>query len=125
MKSKLTVLGKKTTKFTKLETFPTPAGVAKVTCITDEVTANCPVTGQPDWYKVEITYYPERLCVESKSLKLYLQSFRNKGHFCENFSSIIARDLMDVLKATMVQVDITQKPRGGISIVSSASQTKL
>ena len=90
MKKRFKALGSKVTKFTRLETFPAPKGVRRVTCTSDEVTALCPVTGQPDWYVVEILYGPNRLCVESKSLKLFLQSFRQEGHFCEEFSRIIA-----------------------------------
>lgn len=120
MKPNFRTLGKKTTKFTKLETFPTPRGVTCVICTSDEVTAVCPVTGQPDWYTVEITYYPKDKCVESKALKLYLQSFRNDGHFCEDFASIIARDLHGALGPCSVNVKVTQKPRGGIAIASFA-----
>lgn len=118
MKRKLTVLGKKVTKFTKLETFPRPQGVTQVTCTSDEVTAVCPVTGQPDWYVVVIWYAPNELCVESKSLKLFLQSYRNEGHFCENFSSIIAHKIYKALKPFKLYVEVNQKPRGGIAIKS-------
>ena len=119
-KTKLSILGKKVTKFTKLETFPKPPNVTEVVCTSDEVTATCPITKQPDWYVVRIAYRPKYLCVESKALKLYLQSFRNAGHFCENFSNIIASDLMKALRAEQVEVTVTQKPRGGIAIVSTA-----
>lgn len=118
--SKLTVLGRKVTKFTKLETFPTPEGIKRVICTSDEVTANCPVTGQPDWYVVEIDYTPMRLCVESKALKLYLQSFRNQGHFCEKLAQLIADKIFQTLTPHEVKVTITQKPRGGISIKATA-----
>jgi 7-cyano-7-deazaguanine reductase len=114
-------LGRKVTRFTQFDTFKTPKGVHRVTCISDEVTANCPVTNQPDWYKVEIEYQPSELCVESKSLKLYLQHFRNQGHFCEKFASIIAHDIQKALVAHRVHVQITQKARGGVSIVACAS----
>lgn len=119
-KTQFKTLGKKTTIFTKLETFPAPHGVSCVTCTSDEVTAVCPVTGQPDWYVVEIQYQPNRLCVESKSLKLFLQSFRQKGHFCENFSQIIAHKIFEALNPHMVTVTVTQKPRGGVAIKSTA-----
>jgi len=109
-------LGKKVTKFQGFDTFPTPLGVNKVTCISDEVTAVCPVTGQPDWYVVKIEYLPQKLCVESKSLKLFLQSFRNDGHFCEAFASIIAHKLEKALTPFNVKVTVEQKPRGGVAI---------
>lgn len=120
MTEKLKALGQSKAKFDKLETFDTPEGVVIVTCATDEVTALCPVTGQPDWYQVSITYYPNKKCVESKTLKLYLQSFRNAGHFCENFAAIIAADIMKSLEPHSVVVNVTQKPRGGIGIKASA-----
>lgn len=117
---KLQALGKKVSKFTKLETFSKPDYVTEVTCVSDEVTANCPVTGQPDWYTVAITYRPNKLCVESKTVKLFLQSFRNQGHFCEAFAGIIAREFQRTLMALGVKVVVTQKARGGVSIVSTA-----
>lgn len=119
-KNQLRTLGKSRAKFNGLETFPCPRLVKTVTCITDEVTATCPVTGQPDWYKVTVIYTPQKVCVESKTLKLYLQSFRDQGHFCENFSSIIATDLFNALKCH-VEVTVLQKPRGGIAIESISS----
>src|SRR6266567_7269654 len=98
MKSGFKALGKKVTKFTKLETFPTPKNVLRVTCTSDEVTALCPITGAPDWYIVRISYIPDKRCVESKTLKLFLQDFRQQGHFCEKFASIIAQRIWDDLE---------------------------
>lgn len=118
---KLKTLGKTGSKFTGLETFPTPPGVTVVTCRSDEVSAMCPVTGQPDWYVVEIVYAPRAVCVESKTLKLYLQSFRNDGHFCEKFASIICERIKKDLNPASVTVTITQKPRGGIAIIAHAT----
>ncbi len=63
-----------------LETFPNP-GVARVAMTSDELTAVCPITGQPDFYVATIAYEPDRLCIESKALKLYLNRFRNEGAF--------------------------------------------
>ena len=65
-----------------LETFENP-GVSHVEMTSDELTAVCPITGQPDLYEVTIEYWPDRLCLESKSLKLYLAGYRNEGAFCE------------------------------------------
>lgn len=113
-------LGKKTPKFLGLETFQCPSHTTSVTCVSDEVTAMCPVTGQPDWYVVRITYRPKMKCVESKSLKLYLQSFRNAGHFCEKFAEIIASDLFKILLPHHISVTVIQKPRGGIAIESTS-----
>jgi 7-cyano-7-deazaguanine reductase len=114
-------LGKRVTEFKQLETFPRPEGVYDVTCISDEVTALCPVTGQPDWYVVRINYAPRNLCVESKTVKLFLQQFRNEGHFCEEFASIIAKAFSDALQAERVTVSVEQKPRGGVAIHATAT----
>lgn len=102
----------------RLETFDAPLGVNDVTMVSDEVTAVCPVTGQPDQYTVKIAYTPNGKCAESKSLKLYLQSFRNIGVFCEAFAATIARHVMDEIEPVCVTVTVTQKPRGGISITA-------
>ena len=65
-----------------LESFPNP-GVSTVELTSDELAALCPVTGQPDLYVATIEYQPDARCLESKSLKLYLNEFRDQGHFCE------------------------------------------
>ena len=104
-----------------LETFPNP-GVSRVRMTSDELTAVCPITGQPDLYTAEIAYEPDRLCLESKSLKLYLARFRNEGHFCEALAVRIRDDVADVLSLPhdRVTVRLTQKARGGITITASA-----
>jgi 7-cyano-7-deazaguanine reductase len=117
-------LGSRVTRFQGFETFPTPPGVTEVTMVSDEVTAVCPVTGQPDWYTVEINYAPDRRCLESKTLKLYLQSFRNAGHFCEKLASIICEELFEALKPHDIRVSIKQKSRGGVSIVATARKSQ-
>jgi 7-cyano-7-deazaguanine reductase len=101
-----------------LESFPCPPGVKSVTLTSDEFTSLCPVTGQPDFSTVRISYEPNELCLESKSLKLYLWAFREEGHFCEALSSRIAHDVLDALGAKRVEVEVTQRPRGGITIVA-------
>ncbi|MCY4087468.1 MAG: 7-cyano-7-deazaguanine reductase [Actinomycetia bacterium] len=84
----------------------------------DEFTAVCPITTQPDWYTVEIEYEPGAWCLESKSLKLYLGRYRNEGAFCEGLSVRIRDDVADVLDLGRdnVRVTLVQKARGGISI---------
>jgi 7-cyano-7-deazaguanine reductase len=104
----------------ELETFPTPPSVTKVVLETDEVTSLCPVTGQPDWETVRIEFEPAALCIESKSLKLYLWSFREEGVFCEAFAARIAKDVFDTIKPKSVTVTVTQRPRGGITISAEA-----
>jgi 7-cyano-7-deazaguanine reductase len=105
----------------RLEVFPTPAHVRKVVLESDEVTSLCPVTGQPDWETVRIEFEPGPYCIESKSLKLYLWSFREEGAFCEALAARIAQDIYDLAKPKWVKVTIEQRPRGGITITSEAS----
>lgn len=104
-----------------LETFPTPLGVSSVKYASDEVTAICPVTGQPDWYTVEIILAPTSRCIESKSLKLFLQSFRDQGHFCEAFAAIILQQIVSDTTPRYVAVTIKQKARGGVAIEARAT----
>ncbi|MDP8922471.1 MAG: preQ(1) synthase [Chloroflexota bacterium] len=113
-------LGKAVRAFGGLDAFPCPAGVQEVTLTSDEVTALCPVTGQPDWYTVSIAYVPRERCIESKSLKLYLQSFREEGIFAEAFAARIANDVAAALAPATCQVTVTQKARGGITIEATA-----
>ena len=102
-----------------LETFPNP-GVSRVEMTSDELAAICPVTGQPDLYVAVIEYAPKDLCIESKSLKLYLARFRNEGAFCEALTVTIRDDIAEALELPKdrVQVTLTQKARGGITIRS-------
>jgi 7-cyano-7-deazaguanine reductase len=104
-----------------LETFPNP-GVRQVEMTSDELSAMCPITGQPDFYVAAIEYQPDALCLESKSLKIYLSRFRNEGAFCEALAVKIRDDVAEALElaADKVTVRLTQKPRGGISIVATA-----
>jgi 7-cyano-7-deazaguanine reductase len=102
-----------------LETFPNP-GVSRVDMTSDELAAICPVTGQPDVYLAKIEYQPIGLCIESKSLKLYLNRFRNEGHFCERLTVMIRDDVAEALElpGDRVQVTLVQKARGGITITA-------
>ncbi len=102
----------------KLATFPTPSHadqVVRVHC--PEFTSLCPVTGQPDFAQIYISYIPRELCVESKSLKLYLMAYRNHGDFHEACVNRIFNDLKQVMQepyALRVLGDFT--PRGGLAI---------
>ncbi len=108
-----------------LETFPSPGSVERVKMTSDEVTAMCPVTGQPDLYTVDIDYRPGERCIESKSLKLYLQSFRNEGVFCEDLADTILRDVAHAVSPVDCTVTVVQKARGGISIQATARLSPL
>ncbi|HLS09227.1 preQ(1) synthase [Lentibacillus sp.] len=81
-----------------------------------EFTTLCPMTGQPDFATVYISYIPDEKIVESKSLKLYLFSFRNHGDFHEDCMNIIMNDLIDLLDPRYIEVWGKFTPRGGISI---------
>ncbi len=108
-------------QYAGLETFPNP-GVDLVSMTSDELAAICPITSQPDLYEATIAYRPDALCIESKSLKLYLMSFRNEGHFCEALAVRIRDDVAEALQLDhgRVSVELVQKARGGITITASA-----
>ncbi len=100
-----------------LETFdnqyPGRDYVIEITC--PEFTSVCPKTGQPDFGTLTFTYTPDRLCVELKSLKLYLQRFRNEGIFYENVTNRILDDLVAVLKPRCMKLVAAFTARGGIT----------
>lgn len=81
-----------------------------------EFTSKCPKTGQPDFAKIVINYIPRNLMVESKSLKLYLFSFRNNGDFHEDCINMIGKDLVKLMEPKYLEVRGIFSPRGGISI---------
>jgi len=81
-----------------------------------EFTSLCPITGQPDFAEIVISYIPDKKMVESKSLKLYLFSFRNHGAFHEDCINIIMKDLIALMQPKYIEVTGFFTPRGGISI---------
>ena len=119
----LTLLGKRTEYCADyapevLETFenkhPDNEYVVRFDC--PEFTTLCPKTGQPDFGHIHIAYIPGRKMVESKSLKLYLFSFRNHGDFHEDCVNIIMKDLCRLMEPKYIEVEGRFMPRGGISI---------
>ena len=104
-----------------LETFPNP-GVARVELVSDELTAVCPITNQPDFYTATIAYRPVGPCLESKSLKIYLSRFHDQGVFCEALAVRIRDEVAAVLELDVgaVEVSLRQKARGGITITALA-----
>jgi 7-cyano-7-deazaguanine reductase len=88
----------------------------------DELAAVCPITGQPDMYIATIEYRPENLCLESKSLKLYLVGLRDEAYFCEALAVRIRDDVAAALELPpdRVRVTLRQKARGGISITATS-----
>ena len=104
-----------------IETFPSP-GVSHVQLTSDELVAVCPITGQADFYTAAIEFWPGPLCIESKSLKLYLATYRNEGVFCEALAVKIRDNVAEALELPpdKVRVALTQKARGGITITATA-----
>lgn len=100
-----------------LEKFPNPQTHTPYTIdiTAPEFTSLCPKTGQPDYATIIVKYSPDKWCVESKSFKLYLGSFRQTGAFHEDVTNRIAKDLYDLLEPFWVEVTGKFTPRGGIS----------
>ena len=123
-KENITLLGQKNVAYSYdyspelLETFenkhPDNDYWVKFNC--PEFTTLCPITGQPDFATIYISYVPDRKMVESKSLKLYLVSFRNHGDFHEDVVNIIMKDLIRLMEPRYIEVWGKFLPRGGISI---------
>ncbi len=106
----------------ELETFPNPKPdrdyEIRFTC--PEFTCVCPKTGQPDFATLTITYVPDRACVELKSLKLYLWSFRDEGHYHEDVTNRILDDLLESTSPRRMEVQGAFYVRGGIRTVIRA-----
>ncbi|MBP1663058.1 MAG: queF [Bacteroidetes bacterium] len=125
---KLTLLGKKTEYKNEyapevLEAFDNkhPNNDYWVTFECPEFTSLCPITGQPDFATIRINYIPDIKMVESKSLKLYLFSFRNHGAFHEDCVNIIMSDLIELMTPKYIEITGIFTPRGGISIYPYAN----
>lgn len=118
-------LGKPTTAPSKeLETFPRPAHVTIVRFTSDELSAHCPITHQPDYYDFELEFNPDQLCLESKSLKLYLWSFRDDLCFAEQLASTMVSDLVAALNPHFCRVTLTQHVRGGLALTAVAEMRR-
>ena len=124
LKDELKLLGNHGTKYPQdydpsvLEAFSNrhPDGDYFVKFNCPEFTSLCPITGQPDYACIIISYVPDKLLVESKSLKLYLFSYRNHGDFHENVVNTVMKDLIRLLDPKYIEVWGRFLPRGGISI---------
>lgn len=131
-KENLTKLGSKLTNYAMdydpsvLERFsnkhPDNDYYVKFNC--PEFTSLCPITGQPDFAAIYISYVPDAYLVESKSLKLYLFSFRNHGDFHEDVVNVIMKDLIALLEPKYIEVWGKFLPRGGLSIDPYANYGK-
>lgn len=128
----LSILRSKTVQYpttpdeARLEAFinPYPGRNYWVTFDCPEFTSVCPITGQPDFGKININYIPDKLCLESKSLKLYLFSFRNHPAFHEEVTNHILSDIVKTIKPRQIIVRGEFRPRGGISITVEVSYPK-
>lgn len=110
----------------QLETFPNPNSGRdyEISFECPEFTCLCPRTGQPDFATIRIRYVPDRLCVELKSLKLYLWAFRNEGHFHEAVTNRILDDLVKAIRPRHMTVVGDFYVRGGIHTVVTATHEK-
>ena len=106
----------------RLETFPNPALERNyhIHFETDDFTCVCPVTGQPDFARIDIDYVPDRLCVESKSLKFYLASYRNEAAFNEAVTNHILDDFVKACAPREAIVTAQFSARGGIALTVRA-----
>jgi 7-cyano-7-deazaguanine reductase len=93
-----------------------PGTDALVEFSTDELTALCPVTGQPDFYELRLSYRPRARLMESKAMKLYLWGFRERGIFAEDLAATLLGDLVAACDPLEMTVDLTQQVRGGLKI---------
>src|SRR5512147_568283 len=114
---KLTALGRRAKAARKIEVFPNHApGEMDVTLNCTEFTCLCPLTKQPDFAQLEITYQPDQWLAESKSMKLYLETYRNEGVFHEHLAVDIGKDFVKFVKPLSLDVTVQFNVRGGIAI---------
>jgi 7-cyano-7-deazaguanine reductase len=126
--ARLTLLGRSEARIpaspteATLETFPNPARRDyRIHFETSDFTSLCPVTGQADFAKIEINYVPDKLCVESKSLKFYLASFRNERAFNEAITNRILDDFIRACAPREANIAASFSARGGIALTVRAS----
>lgn len=126
--NQLTLLGRSEARIpsspeeARLETFPNPARRRYwIHFETDDFTSLCPITSQADFARVEIAYVPDRLCVESKSLKFYLASYRNERAFNEAVTNRILDDFVRACRPRQAMVSAHFSARGGIALKVEAT----
>ena len=109
-----------------IETFdnPHPGRDYVIRHVAPEFTSVCPKTGQPDFGTIEIEYVADRLCIELKSLKFYLQGYRNRGIFYEDVINVILDDLVAACRPRRMKVTGKFTPRGGIHSIVTAQYEK-
>lgn len=118
----LTKLGNPDAKSDRaIEAFPIDDPTQVITLDCAEFTCRCPITGQPDWATISISYRPCTLAVETKSLKLYLETFREEGIFHEHLATRMRDDLVAALQPVSLTVTVRFNARGGIAVTASSS----
>jgi 7-cyano-7-deazaguanine reductase len=125
---RLTLLGRSEARIpaspaeARLETFPNPARRNyRIHFETDDFTSVCPITGQPDFARIDIDYVPDRLCIESKSLKFYLASYRNERAFNEAVTNRVLDDFIKACAPREAIVTAQFSARGGIALTVRAT----
>ncbi len=103
---------------------PYPRRSYEIVIEAPEFTSVCPKTGQPDFGTLVITYIPDRECIELKSLKLYLQQYRNQGIFYEDLTNRILDDLVRACAPRFMRLESRWRPRGGISTAITVEHKK-
>ncbi len=104
-----------------LDTFPITDSSQEITIDCREFTCRCPVTGQPDWATIRIDYRPSDRGVETKSLKLYLETFRDEGIFHEHLATKIRDDMVAALNPVFLKVTVNFNVRGGIALAAAST----
>ncbi len=107
----------------ELDTFPSPRNTL-VRFVTKELTSLCPVTGHPDFNTLTIEYEPDELALESKSVKLYVETFRDVAAFCETLAEQIANDVFAAIDPHWVEVKVAQETRGGLQLTAISRREK-
>lgn len=118
-------LGNRSTSPSKeLDSFSRPEHVDYIKFESNELTSLCPVTQQPDFSRLILEYKPHQRCVESKSLKLYLWSFRDEQLFGESLANVIVNDIFEAIQPEWCKATIIQHVRGGLQLEVSAVKHK-
>ncbi|WBB97044.1 preQ(1) synthase [Solwaraspora sp. WMMA2080] len=104
-----------------LDTFPIADSSQEITIDCREFTCRCPITGQPDWATIRIDYRPGDRGVETKSLKLYLETFRDEGIFHEHLATKMRDDLVAALDPVFLKITVDFNVRGGIALAASST----
>jgi 7-cyano-7-deazaguanine reductase len=104
-----------------LETFPIGDASQEISIDCREFTCRCPITGQPDWATIRIDFRPGERGLETKSLKLYLETFRDEGIFHEHLATKMRDDLVAVLAPRFLKVTVNFNARGGIALSASST----